>query len=171
MTLLFPIMWPAILTQSWTALVINPILESPIMKIAKNLLASRVNLEHNLFTWEVTAFLLILKVTCPTQGGQSLGFIIANLQLNKVPGLPQRSFYTVAFHCPTFVFQAGQSTPYSLFLERVQLTNSKSRWQKFINMKKHFKYILWISSDLGIRCAMKAGQSMTGNQISGTISI
>jgi hypothetical protein len=35
--------------------------------------------------------------------------IVANLQLNKVPGLPQRSFYPVAFHCFSFVFQAGQS--------------------------------------------------------------
>ena len=37
MTLLFPLMWPVILTQSWTGLEINPILEIPIMKIAKNL--------------------------------------------------------------------------------------------------------------------------------------
>ena len=46
--------------------------------------------------------------------------IIANLQLNKVPGLPQRSFYPVAFHCLGFVFQAGQSTPHSLTSASVQ---------------------------------------------------
>jgi hypothetical protein len=33
-------------------------------------------------------------------------------------------------------------------------------------MKKHIKYILWLWFDLGIRCAMRAGQPVTGNQIS-----
>ena len=37
MTVLFPLMWPVILTQSGTGLEINPILEIPIMKITKNL--------------------------------------------------------------------------------------------------------------------------------------
>jgi hypothetical protein len=46
--------------------------------------------------------------------------IVANLQLNKVPGLPQRSFYPVAFHCPTFVSQAGQSMPHSLISASMQ---------------------------------------------------
>jgi hypothetical protein len=46
--------------------------------------------------------------------------IVANLQLNKVPGLPQRSFYPVAFHCLNFVLQAGQSTPHSLISASVQ---------------------------------------------------
>jgi hypothetical protein len=40
---------------------------------------------------------LILKVTSPTLGGQSLSLIVAILQLNRVPGHPQRSFYFVAF--------------------------------------------------------------------------
>jgi hypothetical protein len=35
-----------------------------------------------------------------------------------------------------------------------------------MDMKKYMEYILWLWSDLGIRCAMRAGQSMTGNQIS-----
>jgi hypothetical protein len=56
--------------------------------------------------------------------------------------------------------------PYSLFSESMQLTSSKSRWQKFIDMKKNFKYKLWLWSDLGTRCIMRASQSMTGNQIS-----
>jgi hypothetical protein len=37
MTLLFPLMGSVILAQSWTGLEIIPILEIPIMKIAKNL--------------------------------------------------------------------------------------------------------------------------------------
>jgi hypothetical protein len=57
---------------------------------------------------------VILKVTFPTPGTLSLSLIIANLQLNGVPGLPQRSFSIVDFHCLDFVFQAGQSTPFSL---------------------------------------------------------
>ena len=40
---------------------------------------------------------MILKVTSPTLGGQSLSLIVANLQLNRVPGHPQRSFYPVVF--------------------------------------------------------------------------
>jgi hypothetical protein len=64
-----------------------------------------VNLELSLFTWE-TDFLLILKVTSPTPGGQSLSLIIANLQLNRVPGLPQRSFYTVAFQLSRLCFSS-----------------------------------------------------------------
>jgi hypothetical protein len=41
--------------------------------------------------------MLILKVTYSTLGGQSLSLIVANLQLNRVPGHPQRSFYPVVF--------------------------------------------------------------------------
>jgi hypothetical protein len=37
-----------------------------------------------------------------------------NLQLNKVPGLPQKKLCIVTFHCMDFVFQAGQSIPFSL---------------------------------------------------------
>jgi hypothetical protein len=46
--------------------------------------------------------------------------IVANLQLNKVPGLPQRSFYPVVFHCHSFVFQAGQLMPHSLISTSMQ---------------------------------------------------
>jgi hypothetical protein len=35
-TVLFPLMWPVILTQSGTGLEINPILEIPKMKMAQN---------------------------------------------------------------------------------------------------------------------------------------
>jgi hypothetical protein len=76
-------------------------------------------LELILFTRE-TAFLLILKASSPTWGGQSLSLIVANLQLNKVPKLPQRRFYPVAFHYLDFVFQAGQSTPHSLISASLQ---------------------------------------------------
>ena len=63
---------------------------------------------------------MILKVTSPTPGTLSLSLIIANLQLNGVPGLPQRSFCVAAFHCLNFVFQAGQSMPFSLTATGVQ---------------------------------------------------
>jgi hypothetical protein len=39
---------------------------------------------------------------------------LANLQLNKVPGLSQKKLCTVTFHCLDFVFQTGQSTPSAL---------------------------------------------------------
>jgi hypothetical protein len=48
---------------------------------------------------------VILKATSPTPGAQSLSLVIANLQLNGVPGLPQRSFCTVAFHCLLLFFK------------------------------------------------------------------
>jgi hypothetical protein len=91
------------------------------LKIANNLnyLAKLIWSTASTFR-ESLAFLIILKVSSPTQGGQSLSLIIANLQLNKVPGLPQRSFYPVAFHCLYFVFQAGQSTSHSLISASVQ---------------------------------------------------
>jgi hypothetical protein len=55
---------------------------------------------------EFTAFLLILKVTSPTLGGQSLSLIVANLQLNRVPGHPQRSFYPVVFQLSQLCFSS-----------------------------------------------------------------
>jgi hypothetical protein len=79
------------------------------LKIAKNLnYLAKLIWSTASTSRDSLAFLLILKASSLTLGGQSLSLIVANLQLNKVPGLPQRSFYTVAFHCPTFVSQAGQ---------------------------------------------------------------
>jgi hypothetical protein len=66
-----------------------------------------------------SAFLLILKVTSPTRGGQSLRLIIANLQLNKVLGLPQ-SFYLVAFQLSQVYFSSRTASPYSLIPARMQ---------------------------------------------------
>ena len=79
------------------------------MKIAKNLnYLAKLIWSTASTSRESLAFLLILKASSPTPGGQSLSLIVANLQLNGVPGLLQRSFYTVAFQCPTLVSQAGQ---------------------------------------------------------------
>ena len=106
---------------------------------------------------ESLAFLLILKASSPTLGAQSLSLVVANLQLNGVPGLLQRSFYTVAFHCFTFVSQAGQSTQFSLTAAGVKPYLQLSRWQLLLLfIKKNSKYILWLWSDLGIWCAMWA---------------
>ena len=91
------------------------------MKIAKNLnYLAKLIWSTASTSRESLAFLLILKASSPTPGGQSLSLIVANLQLNKVPGLPQRSFYPVAFHSLNFVFQAGQSKTHSLILASVQ---------------------------------------------------
>ena len=90
------------------------------MKIAKNLNYLAKLIQSTASTSrESLAFLLILKASSHTPGGQSLSLIVANLQLNKVPGLPQRNFCSVTFHCLDFVFQAGQSTPFSLTAEGV----------------------------------------------------
>jgi hypothetical protein len=69
---------------------------------------------------ELTAFLLILKATSPTSGGQSLSLVIANLQLNRIPKpRPQKKPLSCCFST-LFVFQAGQSLPYSLFSASLQ---------------------------------------------------
>jgi hypothetical protein len=69
---------------------------------------------------EFSAFLLILKVTSRTPGGQNLRLIFANLQLNKVLGLPQRSFYPVAFKLSQLCFSSRTVSLYSLILASVQ---------------------------------------------------
>jgi hypothetical protein len=69
---------------------------------------------------ESLSFLLILKASSPTLGGKNLSLVVANLQLNGVPGLCQISFYTVILDCPTFVFQAGKSAPFSLTVAGVK---------------------------------------------------
>jgi hypothetical protein len=54
--------------------------------------------------------------------------------------------------------------PFSLTAAGVQPHLQQCRWQLLIYMKTHFKYILWLWSELGIRCAMRARQSKTGTQ-------
>jgi hypothetical protein len=67
---------------------------------------------------EFSALLLILKATSPTPGGQSLSLIVANLQLNKVPGHPQRSFYPVVFQ--RLCFSSRSVSLYSLISASVK---------------------------------------------------
>jgi hypothetical protein len=87
---------------------------------------------------ESLAFQLILKASSPTGKAQSLRLIVANLQLNGVHRLLQSSFYTVAFHCPTFVFQAGQLTPFSLTAAGVKSCFQQHKWQLLLlSIKKH----------------------------------
>ena len=54
MTLLFPLMWPVILTQSWTGLEINPILEKKEMTVFIWKAASR---HFQRYIWKLVAFL------------------------------------------------------------------------------------------------------------------
>jgi hypothetical protein len=70
---------------------------------------------------EFLAFLLILKVTLPTLGDQSLSLIFANLQLNKVAGFSQRNFYHVAFQLSRLCFSSRSVSPYSLISASMQL--------------------------------------------------
>ena len=152
---------------NWTQILNLPVSMTLTLIIAKKILFSRkVNLEHSLLSQKSYSLSVILKATSPTPGAQSLSLVIANLQLNGVPGLPQRSFCTVAFHCLNFVFQAGQSMPFNLTAAGVHPCLQQHRWQLLIFIKKHSKYILWLWSELGIRCAMRARQSKTGTQIS-----
>ena len=46
---------------------------------------------------ESLAFLLILKASSPTLGAQSPSLVVANLQLNGVPGVLQRNFILLPF--------------------------------------------------------------------------
>jgi hypothetical protein len=55
--------------------------------------------------------------------------------------------------------------PLSLTAAGVQ-PRLQQQLELLIYMKKHFKYILWLWSELGIRCAMRAGLSKMGTQIS-----
>ena len=77
----------------------------------------------------------------------------------KYPGFHKEAFILLLLK------QVSKRLP-SWFQQACSLVSSKREWQKFINMNKFIQYILWLWSDLGIRCAMRAGQSMTSNQIS-----
>ena len=60
----------------------------------------------------------------PHTGSSKSGLIIADLQLNGVPELPQRSFYIIAFHC--FVFQADQLMFFTMTAAGVQATSNSA---------------------------------------------
>ena len=89
---------------------------------------------------------MILKVTFPTPGALSLSLIIANLQLNGVPGLPQKKLLYCTFHCLNFVFQAGQSMPFGLTAAGVHPPLQQRRWQLLILSRG----ILSIYCDFGL---------------------
>ena len=122
-------------------------------------------MEHSLHSQRSCSLSAILKATSPTLGALSLSLIVANLQLNGVPGLPQRSFCTVAFHCLNFVFQAGQSMPFSLTAAGVHPCLQQRRWQLLSSFKKQSSTYCGFWSDLGLRFAMRARQSKTDTQI------
>ena len=74
----------------------------------------------------------------------------------KYLDFPKEAFILLLFNYLNFVFQAGQSLLTAWFQQACSYASSKCRWQKFISMKKkHIEYILWLWSDLGIRCAMR----------------
>jgi hypothetical protein len=74
---------------------------------------------------------VILKAIFPTPGDQSLSLIVVNLQLQ----FSALYFKQVSHHPTVSLHQA------------CRIASSKCRWQKFINMKKHIEYILWLCSD------------------------
>ena len=142
MTLLFPLMWPVILTQSWTGLEINPILEIPIMKIAKNLyqpaeltwsIASTIYMRSNSFSVDSQSHL-------PHTGRPDLGLIIANLQLNWVPGTSPQTTLILLLSTLTLCFK-------KVGYLHTGSPSSKCIWQWFIPMKKCIECILWLWSD------------------------
>ena len=96
MIFLFPLMWPVILMQWKTGLEINPILDILIMNIAKKIFIIQLTWLLQLFTWGGTVFLffifflLLLKATSLTLGGQTLGRIFANLNWIESLGHPHR---------------------------------------------------------------------------------
>ena len=84
----------------------------------------------------------------------------------EYPDFPKEAFVLLLFtvsHC----FSSRLLRPFSLTAAGVQTHLQQRRWQLLIYMEKHFKYILWLWSELGIRCAIRAGQSKMGTQISG----
>jgi hypothetical protein len=52
---------------------------------------------------KAVVFLQLSEPASPLRG-QRLSLSLANLQLNKVPGLPQKKLYNVTFHCLRFLF-------------------------------------------------------------------
>jgi hypothetical protein len=62
------------------------------------------------------------------------------------------AYILLLFHCPTFVFQAGQP-PFNLTAAGVKPHLQQHRWQLLISIKKHSKYILWLWFELGVWCA------------------
>ena len=73
--------------------------------------SEKVNLEHSFHSQRILGLSANSQSHLPHMGGQSLSLIVANLQLNKVPGHPQRSFYPVVF-----------STISTLFFKQVSLS-------------------------------------------------
>ena len=158
MTLLFPLMWPVILTQSWTGLEINPILEIPIMKIAKNLyqpaeltwsIASTIYMRSNSFSVDSQSHL-------PHSGRPDLGLIIANLQLNWVPGTSPQTTLILFLLTLYFVFQA--LLPYRLTFSKAQMAvihgYKKMHWV-------HIPALVW----MGKRYAMRAGSQIRATDL------
>ena len=135
-------MWPVILTQSWTDLEINPILKIPIMKIAKTLyqpaeltwiIASTIYMKSNSFSVDSRSQL-------PYSKRIDLGLIVANLQLNWVPGTSPCSTLILLLSTLTLCFkQFG-------YLHTAS-PSAKRRWQWFITMKQYIEWILWLWSD------------------------
>lgn len=142
MTLLFPLMWSVTLTQSWTGLEINPMLEIPIMKRAKILnqpaeltwiIASTIYMKSNSFSVDSQSQL-------PYSKRIDLGLIVANLQLNWVPGTSPCSTLILLLSTLTLCFkQFG-------YLHTAS-PSAKRRWQWFITMKRCIEYILWLWSE------------------------
>lgn len=130
MTLLFPIMWLVILTQSWTGLELNPILEIPIMKIARNLYQPPY-LALTTISW-VTVLLLIFKATSPTPGSQSLGLMVANLQLYWVLGTSHK-VNPAAFKLLTWYFKQISYQHVGSTSEKLRCGSYSSWWRKALS--------------------------------------
>jgi hypothetical protein len=99
-------MWRVILIQSWTGLVIIVALEYRREDSKIFLITYKVKLEHSLLSQKDCSLSEILKVTAPTPGALSLSLIVANLQLNGVPGLPQKKLLYCCLSLSGLVFSS-----------------------------------------------------------------
>jgi hypothetical protein len=61
--------------------------------------------------------------------------------------------------------------PLSMTAAGVQPRLEQHGWQLLIYIKKHFKYILWLWSELGITCAIEGWTVKDGHPDLGTIPI
>jgi hypothetical protein len=76
----------------------------------------------------------------------------------------KRSFFTDSFTVSTLFSSRSVNALQPDCSRRASLPPTACRWQLLIFIKNS-KYILWLWSDLGIRCSMRAGSPMMGNQI------
>jgi hypothetical protein len=103
---------------------------------------------------------MVLKVTSPTLGALSLSLIVANLQLNGVPGLPPKKAFVLCLSLSGLCFSSRSVKVLQPDCSRhASYLQQRAGGSYYTSFKKHFSTYCGFWSDLGLRFAMRAGQS------------